>query len=126
MKIYISADIEGATGVTGWKDVATGTSSHKRFRKLLTRDVNAAITGALKACATEIIVNETHATKNKILLEELHHKAKLITGPTRFLGMMEGIDETFDAAFFIGYHTKAGMQGDNFESYTVWEARIRY
>ncbi len=108
MKVYISADMEGATGVTGWKDVTVGEASYERFRKLLTQDVNAAIEGAIKGGATKVIVNEAHDTKKNILLEDLHSEAEMISGPTQFLGMMEGISNDFNAAFFIGYHARAG------------------
>ena len=43
MKLYISADMEGATGVTGTDDVMSDKPAYERFRKLLTKDVNAAI-----------------------------------------------------------------------------------
>ena len=110
MKVYISADMVGATGVTGWKDVTPGEPSYERFRKLLTRDVNAAIEGAIQGGATQIVVNEAHGSKKNILIEELHADAEMISGPTQFLGMMEGISDEFDCAFFIGYHARAGTQ----------------
>lgn len=110
MKLYISADMEGATGVTGTDDVMSDKPAYERFRKLLTKDVNAAIEGAIQGGADKIVVNEAHADKKNILIEELYEDAEMISGPTRFLGMMEGIDETFDAAFFIGYHSRAGTQ----------------
>jgi D-amino peptidase len=110
MKIYISADMEGATGVTYLDHVSRGTPSYERFRRFLTKDVNAAIEGAIEAGATEIIVNEAHGPMINILLEELNPKAKMISGRLKPLGMMEGIDKSFDAAFFIGYHARAGTQ----------------
>lgn len=109
MKVFISADMEGTTGVTAWDDVTTGKPSYERFRKLLTGDVNAAINGALEAGATEVLVNEAHGGMRNILIEDLNPKARMITGfMGKRLGMMEGIDESFDAAFLIGYHARAG------------------
>ncbi len=102
--------MEGATGVTGIDDVMEDKSAYERFRKLLTKDVNAAVEGAIKGGATQVIINEAHGFKRNILIEELHEQAEMITGPTRFLCMMEGIDETFAAAFFIGYHARVGTQ----------------
>ena len=109
MKIYISADMEGATGVTSWEDVTSGTTSYKRFRKLLTGDINAACKGALKAGADEILVNDAHRDMKNILLEELHSEAQLISGSEgKELCMMEGVSYSADAAFLVGYHSKAG------------------
>jgi len=109
MKVLISADMEGTTGVTCLDDVIPERSGYPRFRKLLTNDVNAAIEGALEAGATEIVISEAHSHSRNILIEELNPKAKMITG---FLGrrydMMEGIDDMFDAVFLVAYHAKAG------------------
>jgi len=109
MKVFISADMEGATGVTYWEDVSSGKPAYERFRKMLTGDVNAAIEGALEAGAKEILVNEAHGGMRNILIEELNPRARMITG---FMGkrlcMMECVDETFDAGFLMGYHARAG------------------
>jgi D-amino peptidase len=110
MRIYLSVDMEGATGVTGPDDVNPGKPAYERFRKLLTRDVNAAIEGANKGGATKIVVNEAHNGMRNILIEELNPKAEMISGFTKPLCMMEGIDETFDAAFLIAYHARAGTK----------------
>lgn len=111
MKVFISADMEGTTGVTSWDDVSPGKPAYERFRKLLTGDVNAAIEGALEAGATEILVNEAHGPMRNILIEELNPRARMITGfMGKRLGMMEGIDDTFDAAFLISYHSRAGTE----------------
>lgn len=101
--------MEGATGITARADVVPGSPSYDRFRRMLTRDVNAAVEGAMAGGATHVLVNEAHGRKRNILLEELHPEAEMISGTTQTLGMMEGIQDGFDAAFFIAYHAKAGM-----------------
>ncbi len=108
--MYISADMEGASGITGINDTEPGQPAFERFRKLLTNDVNAAIKGAIKGGARKVVVNDSHYWMRNLLIEELHEKAELISGSTKPLSMMEGIDKTFDAVFFIGYHAKAGTQ----------------
>jgi D-amino peptidase len=109
LKVFISADMEGATGVTCWDDVSPGKPAFERFRKLLTRDVNAAIEGAFEAGATEVVVNEAHDGMRNILIEDLNPRARMISGfRGKPLCMMEGIDASFDAAFLIAYHAKAG------------------
>jgi len=108
LKVFISADLEGvASVVTGAQTVTTGMEFEK-FRKLMTDEVNAAIEGALEAGATDILVADSHGTGLNIIVSQLNPKAKLIRSWPRPLMMMEGIDETFDAVIFIGYH--AGEQ----------------
>ena len=111
MKVFISADMEGATGVTTWDDVHAGKPPYERFRRLLTGDVNSAIEGALEAGATEVLVNEAHSTMRNILIEELNPRARMISGfRGKRLAMMEGIDGGFDAAILVGYHAMAGTE----------------
>jgi len=108
MRVYISCDMEGISGVVAPEHVTSKEDEYKRFRRLMTREVNAAVEGALEGGATEIIVNDAHGSMRNILIEELNPAARLITGSPKPLGMMQGIDEDFDAAFFIGYHARAG------------------
>jgi D-amino peptidase len=110
MKVLISADMEGTTGVTGWKDVEPGEPAFERFRKLLTADVNAAIGGAFAGGATDVVVNEAHDGMRNILIEELDPRAEMITGYYKPLVMMEGVDDA-DMVFFTGYHARAGEPG---------------
>ncbi|AZR73270.1 peptidase M55 [Anoxybacter fermentans] len=108
MKILISADMEGITGIVSVDQVSQKGEDYERARLLMTREVNAAIRGALAGGATEVIVNDSHAAMRNIILEELHPEAQLITGSPKPLSMMQGIDETVDAVFFIGYHARKG------------------
>ncbi len=104
--------MEGATGVTTWDDVSPGKMFYNQSRTLITQDVNAAIEGALEAGATEILVNEAHNGMRNLLIDKINPKARVIRG---FAGkkqaMMEGIDNSFDKVFLIGYHARAGTQG---------------
>ncbi|MGG1662171.1 M55 family metallopeptidase [Brevibacillus sp. NRS-1366] len=118
MKVFISVDMEGISGLTEWEDVIPGRRHYEAGRRLLTQDVNAAIEGALEAGATQIIVNESHGPMNNIILEELHPQADVIRGFFKPLCMMQGIDSTCDAAMFIGYHGKAGT-GDAVLNHTL-------
>lgn len=104
MKVFISADLEGIAGVVHGEHVRRDGREHDRARKLMTAEVNAAIEGALEAGAQKIVVNDSHGTMRNILPEELHEKAELITGSPKPLSMMQGIDSSFNAALFIGYH----------------------
>jgi D-amino peptidase len=112
MKILISADMEGATGVTWPADVEPGTEQWQRCRKMFTGDVNAAVAGFFEAGATEVLINEAHATMRNLLLEELDERAEMLTGRHKDLSMVEGIQHgDVDGVAFIGYHAAAGCEG---------------
>jgi len=108
MKILIAVDMEGITGVTTWDQVTPGHAEYARFRKLMTQDVNAAVRGACEAGADEVIIADGHWNGSNILIEELDPRAKLNSGSPSPFSMMEGINETVDAVFFIGYHARNG------------------
>ena len=109
LKVFISVDMEGVTGVVNVDDVRRTGKDYDYFRQTMTREANAAIEGALAAGATEIIVRDSHGSALNLLPEMLHRSAKLIRdwsdGP---MSMMEGIDASYDAAIYVGYHAKAG------------------
>ncbi|HUK72203.1 MAG TPA: M55 family metallopeptidase [Streptosporangiaceae bacterium] len=112
MKVLISADMEGATGVTWPADVEPGTEQWQRCRRMFTSDVNAAIAGFFDAGATGVVVNEAHATMRNLLLEELDGRAAMLTGRHKELGMVEGIQHPdVTAVAFVGYHAGAGEEG---------------
>jgi D-amino peptidase len=101
--------MEGITGVVHWEDVMRNGKDYDLFRRIMTQEVNAAIEGAVAAGATEITVRDSHGSARNVLPDLLDERALLIRdwsgGPK---GMMEGIDDTFDAVVFIGYHARAG------------------
>jgi len=111
MNIYISADMEGLTGVTVFKEIKENEPDYPRFRKIMTAEVNAAITGALKVTSGRVLVNDSHANMRNLFLEDLHSSAELISGSVKNYSMMEGLDENFDAVFCIGYHAMSGTLG---------------
>jgi D-amino peptidase len=112
MKILISADMEGATGVTWPADVSPGTEQWQRFRIMLTSDVNATVAGLFDAGASTVVINEAHATMRNLLLEKLDRRAVMITGRHKDLGMLEGIQHgDVDGVAFVGYHAGAGAEG---------------
>jgi D-amino peptidase len=106
-KVYLSVDMEGISGISGDDQVSAGGAEYGRSRKLMAEDTNAAIRGAIAGGATEIVVNDSHGGQRNILPEDLHPAARLISHSFKAHGMMEGLDDTFDAVLFIGYHAKA-------------------
>lgn len=111
VRILVSADMEGATGVTWTDDVVPGTEQWQRFRRLLTADVNSCVEGLIAGGATDVLVNEAHSSQRNLLLEELHPNARLLTGRHKPLSMMQGIDSEVDGVVFLGYHAGAGEEG---------------
>lgn len=107
----ISADMEGATGVTWTGDVVPGTEQWQRFRRLFTGDVDACAAGLVAGGATDVLVNEAHSSQRNLLLEDLHTSARLLTGRHKPLSMMQGIESGVDGVVFLGYHTGAGSPG---------------
>ena len=109
LKVFISVDMEGTGGVIHWEDVSRQGKDYTLFRRLMTQETNAAIEGALEAGATEILVRDSHGSGRNILPDVLRPEAVLLRDWSGgVLSMMEGIDETFDAVIFIGYHARAG------------------
>lgn len=112
MKILISADMEGATGVTCPADVLPGGPEWERKRHLFTGDVNAAVAGLFDGGAGEVLVNEAHWTMRNLLLDRLDERASMLTGRHKELSMMEGVQHgDVDGAVFLGYHAGAGAEG---------------
>ncbi len=110
MKILISVDMEGITGVVSQSHADPAHAEYQRFRRLMTADANAAVEGALTAGATLVLVNDAHASMNNILIEELHPAARLISGSPKPFSMMQGIASDVTAVFLVGYHARAGSE----------------
>ena len=117
MKVLISADMEGTCGVVSWVHVMppeygdgpSSTAEYERARARMTREVNAAIEGALAGGADEVIVNDSHDGMRNLVPEDLHPSCRFISGNDKPLGMMQGIDlDGIGAVFYTGYHAKAG------------------
>lgn len=111
MRVYVSADMEGVTGLVSADDVQMGGRDYERGRVMMTEDVNAAVRGALAGGATEVLVNDTHSTMRNLLVEDLHPEAALVRGKPKPMGMLQDLDDAFDAVLCVGYHSRAGTLG---------------
>jgi len=124
MKVYISADIEGVTGVAHWDEATHTKPDYAEFRHQMTAEVVAACQGALSAGADDIFIKDAHATGRNILASELPPEARLIRGWSGHpLAMIQELDESFDALLFIGYHSGAAT-GGNPLAHTMASSRI--
>lgn len=104
LKVYISVDMEGVAGVVTGDHLGPTGFEYQKAREWLTEEVNAAIRAARDAGATEIVVSDSHGNGENILLDRLPVDVLLVRAWPRPLMMMQGIDESFDAALFIAYH----------------------
>jgi D-amino peptidase len=109
LKVFISVDMEGLAGVVSGNDVSASGPDYAHFRAVMAAETNAAIDGAFRAGATGVLVRDSHGAKLNLLPNDLDPRARLLRGQSAGpKNMMEGIDSTFDAVVFIGYHAKAG------------------
>jgi D-amino peptidase len=109
MKVFISADIEGTAGITDWDEATKSHPTYAEFREYMTDELVAACEGAKAAGATEILVKDAHASARNLILSKLPDYIQVVRGWSGHPDlMMFGIDESFDAALYTGYHNKAG------------------
>ena len=111
MKFYLSMDMEGVTALPDYTYVDSEENNYERGRRLMTQDANAIIDGAFANGAKEFLVNDSHSKMNNLIAEDLHEDALLITGGVKAYSMVEGLDASYDGAFFAGYHARAGQKG---------------
>ncbi len=111
MKIFISMDMEGVAGVVAWNQVDSKDPEYQTARTLMIAEANAAVEGALEGGASEVVVNDSHGGMRNLLLDKLHPRARLISGSLKPQGMVAGLDASFAACFFVGYHSRAGNFG---------------
>ncbi|MEJ7811969.1 MAG: M55 family metallopeptidase [Gemmatimonadaceae bacterium] len=112
LKVFISVDMEGLAGVVAGADVSPTGPDYGHFRAIMAGETNAAVEGAFRAGATDVLVRDSHGDKRSLLPADVDPRARLLRGASSGpKNMMEGIDSTFDAVVFIGYHAKAGTPG---------------
>ncbi len=128
MKIYISVDMEGVVGVVSADQLTPAGFEYERFRQIMTNETNAAIEAAFAAGATDVTVSDSHGNAENLLIEKLPKNVLLVRGFPRPLEMMQGIDETYDGAIFIGYHASTnnvqGVRAHTFSSARLTEVRL--
>lgn len=108
MKVYISVDMEGVSGVVNSEQTSSGHPDYETARKLMTEDTNAAILGARAGGASEVLVNDAHGGMRNLLINEVDPWADVLQGSPKPFSMLEGLDSSFDVVFFIGYHARGG------------------
>lgn len=120
LKIYISVDMEGVAGVVTADQLGPGGFEYERFRHFMTNETLAAVSAARESGATEVVVSDSHGNGESLLIEEFTKNVRIVRSWPRHGGMMAGLDSSFDAALFIGYHASTtnmrGVRAHTFSS----------
>ena len=128
LKIFISADMEGVAGVVTGEQLGPEGFEYPRFREFMTAEVFACIEAAREAGAAEILVADAHGNGQNLLIERLPEDVMVVRSWPRALGMMAGIDDTFDGAILLGYHASTanerGVRAHTFSSANVTGFRL--
>ena len=128
LKVYISADMEGVGGVVSGDQLGPSSFEYERFRGFMTNEVLAAIEGARAAGATEFLVSDSHGNGENLLIEKFPKDVQIVRSWPRPLGMMQGIDDTYGAALFVGYHSSTtnpqGVRAHTLSSANLADLRL--
>jgi D-amino peptidase len=111
MKVFVSFDMEGIAGIVDWRQCIGDGPAYQLGQHLTLGEVNAAIDGAVEAGADEVVVNDAHWTMHNLPPHELHGRAAYVAGRHKPLYMMQGMDSSFDACLFVGYHGSISGEG---------------
>jgi D-amino peptidase len=111
VKVFVSVDLEGVAGIVDWDQCVAGGGDYELGRRLLLGEVNAAIEGALAAGATEVVVNDAHSVMRNLPPEGLAGRASYLSGRHKPLYMMQGLDPSYGAVLFVGYHAAMPTPG---------------
>lgn len=122
-KIFISVDMEGVTGVVQPAQLGPTGFEYAKAREWMTDEVNAAIQAAQNAGVTDIVVCDSHGNAQNLLIDRLPDTVRIVRGFPRPLEMMQGIDATFDAVLFIGYHASEWTM-DAVRTHTISSGRL--
>jgi D-amino peptidase len=104
LKVYISVDMEGIAGVVTADQLLPSGFEYERFRRFMTDEAVAAVRGAQAAGATEVVVSDSHGNGESLLLELFPKDVRIVRSWPRHGEMMAGLDSSFAAALFVGYH----------------------
>lgn len=128
MKIYISADMEGVAGIVNDAQLGPEGFDYQRACDLYTEEVLQVIEELRDAGANDITVSDSHGTGLNLRAERFPTGVRLIRAWPRRLGMMEGIDRSYDGAILLGYHSGShnprGVRAHTMSSANVFELAL--
>ena len=113
MKVYISVDVEGLTGSTSWESTNLGNLEPGAVAEQMKREAMAAALGAIDAGADEVYIKDAHDSGRNMDITGFPKQCRFIRDWTNSPdSMIGGIDKSFDAVLFVGYHSPAGFDGN--------------
>lgn len=110
MKVFVSVDMEGVSGLTDPEEMRAGGRGYERGCELMTGDANAAVRAAFDAGADQVVVTDSHGRGKNLRADLIDERCTLIRGPHMAMRMGEGLDASFDVALYVGYHARAGAE----------------
>src|SRR5215472_3544567 len=120
LKVFISVDMEGVAGVVTADQLGPQGFEYERFRRFMTAEAVAAVRAAKDAGATDVVVADSHGNGESLLIEEFPKDVRIVRSWPRHGSMMAGLDSSFDAALFVGYHASTtnmrGVRAHTFSS----------
>ena len=111
MKVWLSVDMEGISGLVRWADVISSGMDFQRNRGFMTADANAAIAGAFDGGASEVVVEENHGVEElcDLVLDQIDPRCRVVRGAGRPTATtMAGLDAATGVVLFVGHHARAG------------------
>ena len=111
LTIFISVDMEGIGGIGTGRMTSGSGKDYALGRELMTEEVNTVVAAIFEHGPADIVVNDSHGDMQNLLHTRLDPRVQYIQGNLKPLGMVQGLDATFDAAIFLGYHARAGTEG---------------
>ena len=128
LKVYISVDMEGIGGVVTGDQLGPAGFEYANARRWMTDEAIAAINGAREAGATEIVISDSHGNGESLLIDQLPNDVTIVRSWPRPLMMMQGVDSSFAAAVFIGYHASTanvnGVRAHTMSSATLTSVKL--
>ena len=128
MDVFISADVEGVAGIADWDQIRSGGGDYGIGRSLMAGEVNAAVEGAFAGGAERVVVNDSHGRMTNLEPQALDPRARLVLGHYKPMYMLQGLDASFGAAFFLGYHGAIGepeaVLSHTYNPRAIWEAKV--
>jgi D-amino peptidase len=122
MRVQIISDMEGVAGIVRGDQTNAGKPLYEEGRKLYTEEINAAVRGAKKAGADEVVVMDHHGAGeafsfNSLIPDLLDPACEYVVQDswTQYTGVLE---EGCDACLLVGMHAMAGTP-DGVLSHTV-------
>jgi D-amino peptidase len=122
-KVFISVDMEGISGVVDPAQLGPDGFEYQRAREWMTGEVNAAIAGIRASGPADIVICDSHGNGQSLLIDKVGDDVRIVRGFPRPLEMMQGLDDSFAAAIFIGYHASE-WTADAVRGHTISSARL--